>query len=95
MRCLNSGAARLGSRWLCTSSAARPLAGRIALVTGGGTGVGAAVCTGLAARGATVLVNYSRSAREAEETARLCEAAGAPEVAVERDAFRRSDAIRT
>ena len=57
----------------------RPLAGRIALVTGGGTGVGAAVAVGLAERGASVLINYSRSAREAEETARQCEAAGSPE----------------
>ena len=38
------------------------LTDKIALVTGGGRGIGAAICTELAAQGATVIVNYSRSA---------------------------------
>lgn len=45
------------------------LAGRVALVTGGGTGLGAAVCRALAGRGAAVAVNFSRSREEAETLA--------------------------
>jgi len=37
------------------------LAGKTAIVTGGGTGIGEAVSLKLAARGANVIVNYSRS----------------------------------
>jgi len=37
------------------------LAGRIALVTGGSRGVGAATSKLLAARGANVIVNYSKT----------------------------------
>ena len=43
----------------------KSLNGRVAIVTGGGTGLGAAISYGLAGRGAFVVVNYSRSAEEA------------------------------
>lgn len=51
--------------------------GRIALVTGSATGLGRSMVIKLAERGASVIVNYSRSMSEAEETADLCRTAGA------------------
>ncbi|MFC3748668.1 SDR family NAD(P)-dependent oxidoreductase [Paenibacillus sp. GCM10012306] len=47
------------------------LKNKIAIVTGGGTGIGRATSLELAKRGAAVAVNYSRSKAEAEETVRL------------------------
>jgi 3-oxoacyl-[acyl-carrier protein] reductase len=45
------------------------LEGRTALVTGGGKGIGRAVCRELSAMGARVVVNYRSDAASAEETA--------------------------
>jgi 3-oxoacyl-[acyl-carrier protein] reductase len=49
---------------------------KVAIVTGSGTGVGAATARALAARGYDVLVNYSRSAEKAEQVASEVRAAG-------------------
>ncbi|HWK44945.1 MAG TPA: glucose 1-dehydrogenase [Stellaceae bacterium] len=48
----------------------------VVIVTGSGTGVGAACARQFAAKGAKVVVNYSRSRQEAEETAAACIALG-------------------
>jgi NAD(P)-dependent dehydrogenase (short-subunit alcohol dehydrogenase family) len=54
----------------------RELAGRVALVTGGGRDVGAAISHGLAAAGAAVAVNYHSSKDEAEEVVAQIRKAG-------------------
>ena len=61
------------------------LAHAVAIVTGGGTGIGKAISTQLAAAGASVVVNYSRSADEAQATVAEIEAAGGTAVAVQAD----------
>ena len=50
--------------------------GKVALVTGGGTGIGKGVCLRLAKEGTNICVNYSRSEKEALETKAEIEALG-------------------
>src|SRR5437588_11026444 len=56
-----------------------------ALVTGAATGIGRAAAVGLAAAGYDVAINYSRSEKEAGETAEHVQAQGAKTLLVKCD----------
>ncbi|HEV7666609.1 MAG TPA: enoyl-[acyl-carrier-protein] reductase FabL [Chloroflexota bacterium] len=58
------------------SSGSGAFQGKLALITGGGRGIGRAIALELARRGADVLVNYVRHPDAAEETAREARALG-------------------
>ncbi|MBW7459783.1 SDR family NAD(P)-dependent oxidoreductase, partial [Paenibacillus sepulcri] len=61
---------------------------KVVLVTGGGTGIGRAVSLLLAAKGAAVGVNYSRSKAEADETVQLIAEGGGRAIAIQADVSR-------
>jgi 3-oxoacyl-[acyl-carrier protein] reductase len=63
----------------------RELDGRVALVTGGSRGIGAAVCAELGAAGAEVVVNYVSSAEAAEAVCAGIRSAGGTATAVAGD----------
>lgn len=68
-----------------------PTAQRVAIVTGGSGGVGAAVARSLAATGAAVLVTYGRSRDLAEAVVRDCVASGGDALAMQCDVARVAD----
>lgn len=61
------------------------LTGKVAIVTGGGTGVGAATAKLLAAGGCAVVVNYRSSQAEAEAIVAAIQAVGGKAIAVRAD----------
>jgi len=61
------------------------LQNKVALVTGGGTGIGRATCIALAQRGVTIAVNYSRSQADANETVHLINDEGGRAIAIQAD----------
>lgn len=54
----------------------QPLSGKVALVTGGGRGIGAGIALELAKRGATIAVNYSHSRASAQDVVDKIQALG-------------------
>jgi len=64
------------------------LAGKIALVTGGATGIGRATVLALAREGASVAVSYCKSKAAAAEAAQLAEQLGVRALAVQADVTR-------
>ncbi|MBI1180912.1 MAG: glucose 1-dehydrogenase [Alphaproteobacteria bacterium] len=68
--------------------------GKVAIVTGSATGVGAEVARQLAERGCKVVINYTRSEAEARDTQQACEAAGAETLLVQADVSNDDDCRR-
>src|SRR5277367_412705 len=65
---------------------------RVAVVTGGGTGIGRGISELFAREGARVIVNFSRSRDDAEATVNAITAAGGTAVAVPADISKQAHA---
>lgn len=68
-----------------TRDLARPLAGKVALITGAGRGIGRGIAIELGRRGADVVVNYSSSAAAADEVVAELAGLGSRAIAVRAD----------
>src|SRR6202790_2022582 len=64
----------------------KKLEGKIALITGGSRGIGAAIAKRLAADGANVAITYSKGADAAASVVREIERAGGKAIAIQADA---------
>lgn len=64
---------------------ARRLEGKIALITGGDSGIGRAVAVAMAREGASIAISYLEEHEDAQETLRLVEAEGRQAIAIPGD----------
>ena len=67
------------------------LKGAVCIVTGSATGTGAACALQLARKGCRVVVNYTKSEKDAKETLAACQATGAEAILVKADVARDAD----
>jgi 3-oxoacyl-[acyl-carrier protein] reductase len=70
------------------------LASSVCIVTGSAVGVGAACAVQLAKKGACIVINYSKSEKEARETEARCRAAGGETIVVQGDVAQDADCKR-
>ncbi|KAH6676571.1 versicolorin reductase [Halenospora varia] len=71
----------------------KPYAGRVALITGSGKGIGRGMALELASRGASVVVNYSKSAGPAEDTVKEIIKGGSKAVAIKADVSKPAEVV--
>ena len=67
------------------------LAGKVAIVTGSGSGIGQSIAIRFASEGATVVVDYRNHIEQAQETASKAEAAGGKAILVKADVSNLAD----
>ena len=67
------------------------LAGKVAIVTGSGSGIGQAIAIRFASEGATVVVDYRNHIDQAQETQSKAEAAGGKAILVQADVSKLAD----
>jgi len=70
------------------------LNGKIAVVTGASSGIGAGIAKAMGSAGATVIVNYSSSKTGADAVVAAIEAEGGKAVAVQADVSKSADVVR-
>lgn len=70
------------------------LEGKAAVVTGGGRGVGRAICLAYAKEGADVIVNYATRDQPAQEVVEMIQKMGRKAVAVKGNVALKADAVR-
>ena len=70
------------------------LPGKVAVVTGASSGIGAGIANALGAEGATVIVNYASREKSANTVVASIEAAGGKAFAVQADMSKSADVVR-
>ena len=63
----------------------KKLAGKVAVITGAGRGIGRGIALKLGQEGAKVVVNYRKSATEAEEVVKTIQGYGSKAIAIQAD----------
>ena len=74
-------------------SSEKNLAGKVALVTGSGRGIGAAIALRLASHGANVVINYHSSPDRAEGVAEKARSLGVKAICVKADVSKKADVV--
>lgn len=76
------------------TTGAKRLEGKVAIVTGGARGIGAAIAKKLGAEGATVVVNYVNSKDAAAKVVEAIKESGAKALAVQANVTKQDDSKR-
>lgn len=73
--------------------ASRPLAGKVALITGAGRGIGRGIAIELGRRGASIVVNYAKSASSAEAVVAELKTLGSKSIALQADISKPAEVV--